>query len=91
MIKTFGTLAVAAVAATVLAAPVAAGAHAVKAPVFKNCAAMNKVYPHGVGKIGAHDHVSSGKPVTNFYRSNRIYAANTARDRDKDKIACEKH
>jgi hypothetical protein len=29
--------------------------------------------------------------VTNFTRNRAVYLANTARDRDKDKIACEKH
>jgi hypothetical protein len=50
---------------------------------------MHKVYPHGVGKRGAHDH-TSGRPVTNFFRNNRLYAANTSLDRDRDGIACEK-
>jgi hypothetical protein len=45
--------------------------------------------PHGVGKRGAHDH-TSGRPVTNFFRNNRLYAANTSLDRDRDGIACEK-
>jgi hypothetical protein len=44
---------------------------------FQNCKAFNARYPHGVGKIGAHDHTSSGSdPVTNFKRSNRLYLAN---------------
>ena len=42
---------------------------------FKNCTAMNKVYPHGVGRMGARDK-TSGTPVTNFKVSNRVYAAN---------------
>jgi hypothetical protein len=40
--------------------------------------------------VGAHDH-TSGVPVTNFYRSNRLYYLNRHLDRDKDGIACEKH
>jgi hypothetical protein len=28
--------------------------------------------------------------VTNFFRNNRLYAANTSLDRDRDGIACEK-
>jgi hypothetical protein len=60
-------------------------------PKFPNCAAMHKQYPHGVGRVGAVDHVSSGKAVLNFYRSNVIYNANTARDADHDGIACEAH
>jgi hypothetical protein len=56
---------------------------------FQNCAAMHKVYPHGVGRVGARDH-TSGTPVTTFKRSNRLYNANKGLDRDKDGIACEK-
>jgi hypothetical protein len=67
---------------------------------FKSCDAMHKVYPHGVGLRGAHDH-TSGTPVTNFKRSRALYRANNGPrnhatgeydlDRDNDKIACEKH
>lgn len=58
---------------------------------YKNCAALNGDYPHGVGRKGAKDKVrGSTKPVTNFKRSNALYEANKGRDRDKDKIACEK-
>jgi Excalibur calcium-binding domain len=60
-------------------------------PKFATCALMNRQYPHGVGRVGAVDHVSSGKPVLNFTRNNAIYNANTARDRDHDGIACEEH
>src|SRR4051794_12737545 len=49
-------------------------------------------YRHGVGKVGATDH-TSGKPVTTFLRSKRLYAVamqnNRGLDRDKDGIACE--
>jgi hypothetical protein len=45
--------------------------------------------PHGVGRYGARDH-TSGTPVTNFRRSNRLYRQNRGLDRDKDGIACEK-
>ena len=82
--------------------PVAVGAsqqptrsHRAAAPaavrVFANCSALNKVYPHGVGRKGARDHVSgASSPVRNFYVSTAIYNANTGRDRDRDGIACEK-
>jgi hypothetical protein len=54
---------------------------------------VNKRYPHGVGKIRAHDR-TSGTPVLSFTRSNRLYATamsvNRGLDRDKDGIACEK-
>jgi hypothetical protein len=66
---------------------------------FKNCTAMNKVYPHGVGLVGARDH-SSSTPVTNFKRSGPLYRANNGPrnqatgeydlDRDNDHVACEK-
>ena len=56
---------------------------------YRNCTALNKRYPHGVGKVGARDK-TSGIPVTTFKRSNRLYELNKGRDRDKDRIACEK-
>ncbi len=56
---------------------------------FANCTALNKVYPHGVGKPGARDK-TSGKRVTTFKRSKALYAANIKSDRDRDGIACEK-
>ena len=61
------------------------------ARTFKNCTALNKVYPHGVSKPGARDHVSgSTQRVTNFKKSLPLYRANAKSDRDKDGIACEK-
>jgi hypothetical protein len=56
---------------------------------YSNCKALNAKYPHGVGRVGARDK-TSGVPVTNFKRSNRLYRLNKARDRDRDGIACEK-
>jgi hypothetical protein len=60
---------------------------------WKNCTAVNKRYPHGVGRNHAHDH-TSGVPVTNFKRSTRLYKIamhyNKDLDRDRDRIACEK-
>lgn len=76
-----------AVAAVVPFAP--AEAVSAKAKTYQNCTALNKVYPHGVGKPGAVDK-TSGKKVTNFTRNTAVYNANTKSDRDKDKIACEK-
>ena len=66
----------------------AAPSHAA-AKTYKNCTALNKAYPHGVGRNGARDK-TSGKPVTNFKVSNSLYAANRHSDRDGDGIACEK-
>jgi hypothetical protein len=63
-------------------------------PRWKNCKRVNARYPHGVGKLRAHDK-TSGTPVTNFKRSTRVYLIamhyNRGLDRDKDGIACEKH
>jgi excalibur calcium-binding domain-containing protein len=60
---------------------------------YNNCTTLNKRYPHGVGKVGARDK-TTGEPVTNFKRSNRLYRTamsyNRGLDRDKDGIACEK-
>ena len=74
-------------------APVAA-ATAVVPPRWKNCTIVNKRFPHGVGKLRAHDR-TTGTPVTNFRRStllyNRAMSYNRSLDRDRDGIACEKH
>lgn len=64
--------------------------------LWRNCTNYNKRYPHGVGRLLARDKVSAGsEPVRNFKRSNRIFAIamsyNRGLDRDKDRIACEKH
>jgi hypothetical protein len=60
---------------------------------WKNCTAVNKRYPHGVGKARAHDK-TTGTPVTNFKHSTKLYKRamhyNKRLDRDKDGIACEK-
>jgi hypothetical protein len=72
--------------ALVLAAPATSTP---QAGSFRNCKALNRVYPHGVGRFGARDH-TSGTPVTNFKHSNRLYRANKGLDRDHDGIACEK-
>jgi hypothetical protein len=77
------------VALFALALSVAAGASAGPEKKFKNCTALNKVYAHGVGRVGARDK-TSGTPVTNFKRSNKLYNQNKGSDRDKDGIACEK-
>ena len=61
--------------------------------VYKNCTALNKKYPHGLGKATAKDR-TSGTPVTTFKRSNALYKTamshNKRLDGDKDGIACEK-
>jgi hypothetical protein len=59
---------------------------------WKNCAAVNARYRHGVGRNNAHD-ATSGTPVTNFKHSTKLYnvamSYNRGLDRDKDGIACE--
>lgn len=61
--------------------------------VYDNCTALNKKWPHGVGRSNAKDH-TSGTPVTTFKRSTKLYneamRANSRLDGDKDGIACEK-
>jgi len=61
---------------------------------WENCTAVNRRFPHGVGKLHAHDK-TTGVPVTNFRHSTRLYntamSYNRGLDRDKDGIACEKH
>jgi hypothetical protein len=86
-------ISVCAVASVALVAPATAASpidapHA-KAKTYKNCTALQRDYPHGVGLPDAHDK-TSGTPVTNFKRSKPLYRANTKSDRDKDGIACEK-
>jgi len=88
-----------AVASALSVGLIAAPAEAATVKSFKNCTALKKVYPHGVGKKGAKDH-TSGKRVTNFKVSNDLYAHNDGGskrysgehdlDRDNDGIACEK-
>jgi hypothetical protein len=85
-----GVIAVAAL--LVLSSPSFAAPTAIPA-VYKNCTALNKKYPHGLGKANAKDK-TSGTPVTNFKRSTPLYnkamSFNKRLDGDKDGIACEK-
>jgi hypothetical protein len=74
-------------------APAATGAIPLR---WKNCTNVHKRYPHGVGKLRAHDRTRSGTdPVTTFKRSTRLYniamSYNKRLDADKDGVACEKH
>lgn len=83
----------AAVVAAVTASVMLAAPPSHAGSVFENCTALNKKYPHGVGKKGAKDK-TSGTPVTTFKRSTKLYKkamkANSRLDGDKDGIACEK-
>jgi Excalibur calcium-binding domain len=60
---------------------------------YTNCTAVQKTYPHGIGRAHAHD-ATTGTPVTNFKHSTKKYnkamRQNSGLDRDKDGIACEK-
>ena len=91
--------------ATVLTAALLIGAgatvtNAAQPKSYKDCKALNRVYPHGVGRKGARDKTSTGDPVTNFRVNNTVYAYNDGKgrrhknerdlDRDDDGIACEK-
>lgn len=74
--------------ATILLVGVTGPTHAVKIKKFKNCTAMNKVYPHGVAKKGYSKTASglTGEPFVNT----KLYLKNAGSDRDKDGVACEK-
>ena len=67
-----------------------AASAAPKPKKYADCKALNKVYPHGVGRTAAAKDKTSGVKVTTFKVDKAVYDLNTARDRDKDKIACEK-
>ena len=89
--RTLSGLAVAACLGTLLVAPAAAAAAAVS---YANCTAVQKTYPHGVGRANARDRVTSGQPVTTWKKDTAAYdraiRANAGLDRDKDAVACEK-
>jgi hypothetical protein len=53
---------------------------------YANCTEIRRIYPHGVGQVGA---VDRGGDVADFTRDNETYALNTESDRDNDRIACE--
>lgn len=76
-------------AAPPIAQPPAAGT----VQVFRNCAELNVVYPGGVAKVGVTGNTVSGTlrafGITPHF-DDALYAANIARDGDKDGIACEK-
>lgn len=65
---------------------------AAAATSYANCTALHRTYPHGVGRLHAHDH-TTGTPVTSFKHSTRLYRKamrhNDDLDRDGDGIACE--
>jgi hypothetical protein len=95
IVLTLAVVAAGAIASSVASVPAATGTIPY---LWKNCTHVHMKYRHGVGKRYAHDR-TSGTPVTNFYRSTRLYniamSYNRERgynlDRDRDGIACEKH
>ncbi|GAA3552280.1 hypothetical protein GCM10022197_04090 [Microlunatus spumicola] len=58
-----------------------------KPKTYKSCAALTKVYKHGVGRSGA---TEVGLGVKNWTRITPTYNKNKKFDRDKDGVACEK-
>lgn len=58
------------------------------AKVFKNCTALNKIYPGGVALPGAVNSGGATKKSPKY--SKALYLANKKSDRDKDGIACER-
>ena len=87
--STLGGLVIAACLGSVLTAPAAQAAVS-----FANCTAVHQTHPHGIGRAGATDRVSSGRPVTTFTQDTALYGravrANAGLDRDRDQVACEK-
>jgi len=90
-----------AAAATVLAASVVVGgaSTAQAAPtVYKNCAAVQKVYSGGIAKKSVTKNTVKAKSGKVEYRAlkgtvkkdDALYNANKKMDADKDGIACEK-
>jgi hypothetical protein len=76
-----------------------AGAAPPRPKAYANCAALNKVYPHGVARAKTVvDKTTSRYKVRNFFVDPKTYALNDGRvpplqydlDRDNDGIACEK-
>ena len=58
-----------------------------KPKAYRSCAALTKVYKHGVGKAGA---TEVGLGVTRWTRDTLTYTKNKGFDRDRDGVACEK-
>lgn len=75
------------VTAAVVAVP--AIASAARPPTYRNCTALNRVYPSGVARPGARDR-TVGRAVTSYRVDRRVYTANQRLDRDRDGIACER-
>lgn len=91
-------VAILAAAALLVTSAAPSQAAAPRPRAYPTCTALNQVYPHGVGRAGARDKTSTGRPVTTFAVSSTAYALNDGRvqpsqydlDRDNDGVACEK-
>ncbi|WP_313025505.1 excalibur calcium-binding domain-containing protein [Mobilicoccus sp.] len=94
MSRALPLLVAAAAAAAPLVAATAPAADAAPTARYRNCAQLNRDYPHGVGKKGAVDKANGGRkahPVRNFKVDTRLYnSLSKSLDRDRDGIACEK-
>jgi len=82
--------------AIALGVTVASPAHGTTLSLWTNCTHVHTKYRHGIGRLHAHDHTRSGRnPVTNFFRSTKLYNLgmrhNSDLDRDGDGVACEQH
>ena len=82
--------------ASLFAFNLAPAANAADPNKFKNCSALNKVYPGGVAKTGGKDLTKKkgklvpAKPKKSPVINDAIYSANPKLDKDKDGVACEK-
>jgi hypothetical protein len=86
VVRGFAVAGIAALFVTMVVAP----AEAAPTPrAYKNCTELNKVYKGGVAK-NAKVRNKGGKTRYKPTVSAKVYSLNTARDRDKDGIACER-
>ncbi|WP_445662639.1 excalibur calcium-binding domain-containing protein [Cytobacillus sp. FSL R5-0377] len=67
----------------------AAAAKTAKIKTYKNCTELNKDYKGGVARTAGIKN-KGGKTKYKPYISAKLYDANKSKDRDKDKIACER-
>ena len=80
-----------AVASTAVLAHSASVSTAVAPKKYPNCAALTKVYKHGVAKKKGVVDKTKGKRVTSYTVNLKVYNLNYRNlDRDRDGIACEK-
>jgi hypothetical protein len=80
MNRPFTAMITAAVLAVTLAPPPAAATQK-RIPAYKNCAALNKTFRHGIARPGARDKAARGKrAVASFLVSAQGYTANKRLD-----------